>query len=118
MKFVWQGDALKAHVRHASLVTMTRLEGHAFDTFNVIAPVGSDPRRTKAGYVSYKGGWFSRVIPTPNGVRLVFGSRARHALVLEFGRRDAKMAGRSPLRRVAGIIWPGLSLMLMDALNE
>lgn len=110
LRFNWRPEPLIEKVNTASWETMRHAESDAHDWWDVIAPVGTDPRTSG----DLKESWFSNVTVTDTGVWLVFGAGVRYAIYVELG--TSTMEPRAPLRTVAGEIAALIPFLLANAL--
>lgn len=112
LKFDWDATGAKERMVLAATVALGYMELDAYNWWDLIAPVGDDPRTSG----ELKASWFSDVVAGENGVWLTFGAGVRYAIFVELG--TGRMPPRAPLRTVAGEVFPFIEPYLQRALSR
>lgn len=110
----WNPREWEARVQGAAFNTLDRVANDAHSWWDLVAPVGDDPRTSG----DLKGSWFSNISSTGNFGQIVLhiGASVRYAIYVELG--TGRMAPRAPLRTVAGEVFPLIEYYLYDELNH
>lgn len=113
-KVRWDSRALEQRVQDAAINTLDRVAAQAYSWWDLVAPVGTDPRTSG----DLKDGWFANISTTGGfgTVWLHFGSNVRYAIFVELG--TGRMAPRAPIRTVAAEVMPLIPYYLAEELAQ
>lgn len=114
LKMNWDPKAWESRIRDASFNALERIGSDARSWWDLVAPIGTDPR-TSGGL---RASWFATVSTSSNfgTIWIHFGSSAPYAIYVELG--TGRMAPRAPLRTVAQEVFPLIEYYLYDELNR
>jgi hypothetical protein len=94
----WHGAEFSGFVTKALQAALTTGATYGESMWDMIAPVGIDPRTSG----DLKRSWFGHVTNVGGSLSLVIGASARHAIYVELG--TSTMSPRAPVRTTAAEI--------------